>query len=195
MENSEIFRWVILPLLIFIARVFDVTLGTIKIIYISKGHKYIAPVLAFFEIMVWITAMGQIMKNLDNVLYYFAYGGGFAMGNFIGILIENKLALGTLAIRIITMKDASELIIYLRNTGYGVTTVEGNGVSGKVNIIYMVVKRKDQKKILKIINRFNPKAFISVEEVRQANEGVFPVKRNHYKPYYFKIFRKFKKGK
>jgi len=192
--DPEIYRWIVLPVLIFLARVCDVTIGTIKIIYIAKGQKYLAPLLAFFEISIWLLAIGEIMKNLDNFIYYFAYAGGFTLGNFVGIYIEGKLAIGTLAIRIITAKKAGELINFLRSVGYGVTSVDAYGTTGKVSVIYTVVKRKDLSEVIGIINRFNPKSFISIEEVRKA-KGVFPKKTTIYRKNHIKMFNKFKKGK
>ncbi|HOW57397.1 MAG TPA: DUF5698 domain-containing protein, partial [Smithellaceae bacterium] len=99
--HSEIFKWLFIPLLIFLARVCDVTLDTVRIIYISRGMKYLAPLIAFFEIIIWLIAISQIMMNMDNVYYYIAYAAGFATGNFIGIYIEGRMAIGTVVIRVI----------------------------------------------------------------------------------------------
>lgn len=173
--HTPIFTWVILPLLIFIARVCDVTLGTIRIIFVAKGKKYIAPMLGFFEALIWLTAMGQIMQNLTNVAAYLAYAGGFAMGNFVGILIEEKLAMGILIVRIITVKDATELIKHLGARGYGVTCVDAMGSTGPVKLIYTIIKRKNYSDVVSIIKEFNPKAFYSIEDARMAYEGIFPV--------------------
>ncbi len=172
--NSDIFTWILLPLLIFIARVFDVTFGTMRIIFISKGEKFLAPLFGFFEIMIWLFAIGQVMQNLTDITYYIAYGGGFAMGNFVGIYIEEKMAMGTLVIRIITKNDATDLIEVFKSKNIGVTTVDAEGVTGKVKIIFTVIKRKDVNEIVSLIKKFNPKAFYSIEEVRAASEGIFP---------------------
>jgi len=172
--DSTTFKWIILPLLIFSARIIDVTLGTIRIIYISRGLKYAAPILGFFEILIWLLAIGQIMQNLTNVVYYIAYAAGFASGNFVGIYIEERMAVGTVVVRIITQKDASKLIQFLRSEGYGVTSVDATGMSGPVKIIFTTIKRKYLEETIHHIQRFNPKAFFSVEDVRFAQEGVFP---------------------
>ena len=89
------FTWVGLPILIFLARILDQSIGTLRLIFLSKGMKHIAPFLGFFEVIIWLLAVGQIMQHLDNWLCYVAYGAGFAMGNFIGISIEERLSLGT----------------------------------------------------------------------------------------------------
>lgn len=172
--DSTTFKWIILPLLIFSARIIDVTLGTIRIIYISRGLKYAAPIFGFFEILIWLLAIGQLMQNLTNVLYYIAYAAGFATGNFVGIYIEERMAVGTVVIRIITQKDASELIQFLRSEGYGVTTVDASGMTGPVKVIFTTIRRKNLEETIQHIQRFNPKAFFSVEDVRFAQEGVFP---------------------
>lgn len=178
--NSELFAWVILPLLIFIARVIDVTFGTMRIIFVSKGEKILAPLFGFFEIMIWLFAIGQVMQNLTNLTYYFAYAGGFATGNFVGMYIEEKMAMGTLIIRIITRKDASNLIDAMKSKNYGVTILDARGATGDVKIIFTVIKRKDVDEVITMIRHFNPKAFFSVEEVRAAKEGIFPSSKNKF---------------
>lgn len=175
--GSEIFVWVILPALIFLARVFDVTLGTMRIIFVSRSKRFLAPLFGFFEILIWLLAIVQIMQNLTNITYYIAYAGGFALGNFVGICIEDKMAMGTLLVRIITKMDADNLIESLKSRSYGVTSVDAEGATGRVKLIYTIIKRKDVNDVVGIIKKFNPKAFFSVEEVRSASEGIFPAKR------------------
>jgi uncharacterized protein YebE (UPF0316 family) len=173
--DSDIFSWVILPLLIFCARIFDVSLGTVRIIFVARGNKVISPLLGFFEVLIWLMAIGKIMQNLTNVAAYIAYAGGFAMGNFLGIVIEQKLAVGLLAIRVITSKDASSLILSLKKAGYGVTVVDAVGNTGKVNLLYSVIKRSKVKNVVEMIRQFNPRAFYSVEEVKHVHEGIIPI--------------------
>ncbi len=171
--DSPMYTWVVLPLLIFLARISDQTIGTLRLIFLSKGQKMLAPVLGFFEVIIWLLAVGQIMKHLDNVLCYVAYGGGFAMGNYIGMVIEEKLSLGSVLIRIIPKKDTSELIAYLRENNYGVTSVKAQGSRGEVDIVFSIIQRKDIEHVVGIINQFNPNAFYTIEEVKAINEGIF----------------------
>lgn len=178
--NSEVFSLYILPLLIFLARILDVSLGTLRIIFVTRGRKFLAPMLGFFEIMIWLLAIGQIMQNFTNITYYVAYAGGFAMGNFMGIYIESKLALGTLALRIITVMDATELIEYLKSRNFGITSVDAQGATGNVKLIFTIIRRKDLQEVVEIIQRFNPKAFYSIEEIRSISEGIFPVEKSLY---------------
>ena len=92
--DGDTFTYVILPLLIFLARIADVSIGTIRIVMVAKGQKMIAPILGFFEVLIWLLAISKIMQNLDNWVCYVAYGAGFATGNYIGMIIEEKLAMG-----------------------------------------------------------------------------------------------------
>lgn len=171
--DSQLFSWLILPLLIFLARISDQTIGTMRLIFLSKGQKFLAPFLGFFEVIIWLLAVGQIMKHLDNVLAYVAYGGGFAMGNYIGMIIEEKLSIGNVLIRIIPKKDTKELINYLIQNDFGVTSVNAEGSKGKVDIVFTIIKRKDIAHVVSIINTFNPNAFYTIEDVKAINEGIF----------------------
>lgn len=159
--------------LVFFARVADVTLGTLRIAFISKGEKALAPLFAFFEMLIWLFAISQILQNMDNIAYYLFYAAGFASGVFVGLLVEEKLALGMRLIRTITGRDASELIERLRESGYGVTSVRAAGAAGDVNLIYSVVKRSDMRDYVGLVKLLNPNAFYSIEDVRFVSEGVF----------------------
>jgi len=147
LSNSPLFTWCIIPLLIALARITDVTLGTIRIIYISRGMKMLAPIFGFFEILIWLMAIGQIMQNLSNPVYYFAYAFGFSGGNLVGIFIEERLAVGRVILRIITQRDATELVGHLRSAGYGVTTVDAEGAQGPVKLIFTVIDREKIKAV------------------------------------------------
>ncbi|MBN2415741.1 DUF2179 domain-containing protein [bacterium] len=174
MLESGLFRWVILPLLIFFARVLDVSLGTVRIMFVSRGDRLVAPLLGFFEVFIWVTAIGQIMKHMDNVFYYMVYAGGFAAGNYIGITIEDKLAMGKLAVQIITKQDASRLTALLRKHNFGTTVVPAKGKNGAVDILFTVINRSDIQKTVELIETCNPGAFYTIEDTRNVNAGVFP---------------------
>lgn len=174
METFDWYAWVILPLLVFASRVADVTLGTLRIIFTSRGRRNLAPLLGFVEVFIWIVMVSQIVKNAHSLTAYIGYAAGFAAGTYIGMKIEEKLALGTLVLRIILAQGGCELAQSLRDAGYGVTIVSGEGASGAVKLLYTVIKRKDLKPVSEIIHTVNPKAFFSVEEVRMAESGVFP---------------------
>jgi uncharacterized protein YebE (UPF0316 family) len=172
--TSDFFAWVVLPVLIFSARVCDVSLGTIRVIFISKGLKYIAPVIGFFEVIIWLLAIGQVMQNLTNVASYIAYGAGFATGTLMGMLVEERLSLGTVIIRVITRTDSADLVAKLRSMNYGVTEMNAEGSTGRVKVLLMVIKRQDTEDVVSVIRQFNPHVFYSVEEVKSVRDGVFP---------------------
>ena len=178
-----LYSWIILPFLIFFARVCDVSLGTIRIIFISKGIKFLAPFVGFFEILIWLLAIGQIMQNLTNIYYYIFYAAGFATGNFVGILLDEKLSIGTVSIRVVTRKDAKDLIEALKNNKINLTVIDAEGPNGKVKVIFTVVYRQNIQNIIKIVKKYNPKSFYSIEDIRYVSEEL---------PYYSKSF--FKKG-
>ena len=180
--NSDLFKWVILPILIFLARLTDVSLGTMRIIFVSRGVKYLAPVIGFVEINIWLLAIGQIMANLSNnnpnsIVCTLAYAGGFATGSFVGILIEEKVSIGLVLLRLISRHDTKELIEYLKSENYGVTIHDAEGVKGPVKIIFAVIRRKDLHSVLDRINQIHPHAFYSVEDVRSVGEAVMPMHR------------------
>lgn len=177
MENFDFYAYLILPLLIFFARIIDVSIGTLRIMFVSKGKRKLAPFLGFFEVLVWILAISEIMQNLNNWLCYVAYAAGFATGNYVGMLIEEKLALGVLIIRIITQRTADKLITTLTENGYGITIVDAQGKDKDVHIIYSIIQRHELKQVVEIIKEYNPKAFYSVEDVRFVHEGVFPLRK------------------
>jgi uncharacterized protein YebE (UPF0316 family) len=180
LSNFDWYVWVGLPLLIFLARVFDVTLGTMRIIFTSRGLRNWAPILGFIETFVWIVAVSSIVKHAQNVVAYAGYAAGFATGTYVGMLIESRLAMGTITLRAIIRRDPKELTQSLLNAGFGFTIVDGYGSTGDVKIIYSTVKRADLPAVIDIFHRTLPGAFLSVEEVRSTEQGVFPAAKNHF---------------
>jgi uncharacterized protein YebE (UPF0316 family) len=176
--QSDLFKWIILPILIFVARLIDVSLGTLRIIFVSHGLKYIAPVVGFLEINVWLLAIGQIMQNLNNLACSLAYAGGFSLGAFVGMVLEEKLSIGMVMVRIICKHDATELIKSLQEAEYGVTTHDAEGVKGPVKIVFAVIRREDLHDILNRIHKIHPHAFYSVEDVRSVGEAMFPYQKH-----------------
>ena len=174
MFNPDIFNWVIVPLLIVIARILDVSVGTVRIIMIGKGYRKVAPFLGFVEIFIWILAVSQIMQNLNNVLYYVAYATGYALGTYIGMGIENKMSLGNVVIRVITNQNADELIQVLKDANHNFTTVDAQGKFGDVKIIFMISQRHIMQETIELIEKYQPSAFYSVEDVRHVKEGSLP---------------------
>lgn len=171
--NEDVLNWVILPILIFIARMSDVTLATLRNIFISKGFRRIVPFIGFFEVLIWLIAMKQVMGHVSNWFCYFAWAAGFATGTFVGMKIEERLALGTQVLRIITNQDSSSLVEALRNAQHGVTVVDAQGAFGPVKMIFTIVQRKHIKDVVSLIEQHTPSAFYSIEDVRNAEHGFF----------------------
>ena len=169
----DYYQWIGLPLIIFFSRICDVSIGTIRHVFISKGFRKIVPLLGFVEVFIWIVVVAQVMKNLNNIACYLAWAGGFAMGTYVGLKIEERLALGLQVIRIITNQDCSELLVALKKNNHGVTVIDGQGGVGPVKMIFTIVKRKNIKDVVVIIKQYNPSAFYSIEDVKEAKEGVF----------------------
>lgn len=194
-ENPVLFGYVILPLLIFCARIVDVSMSTFRIVFVARGMKHLAPVVGFFEILIWLVAIGQIFRNLNNVVCYLAYAGGFATGNFVGIYIAEKIAIGKVVLRIITSRDSSELQALLKEKNYGVTTVDAQGALGMVKILFSIIPRKTLPDVLALVQRCNPKAFYSIEDVRAVSEGIFPIANGLFRGGFAGSLRSLRKSK
>jgi uncharacterized protein YebE (UPF0316 family) len=172
MNINELFRPEIMSmLLIFFARIFDVSLGTIRIILISRGYRYIAPILGFVEVLIWLTAIKTVLGNVQSIFGYIVYAGGFATGNYVGMLLEAKIAIGYQSIRIITSKKVSALPLVLRDEGFDITTVEGLRTAEEVILLYTVVPRGNVERVIEIVNLFEPSAFITIEDVKSHLTG------------------------
>jgi uncharacterized protein YebE (UPF0316 family) len=199
MDNSffdtYFFSYILMPVLIFLARICDQSIGTMRIIFVSKGKRNIAPILGFFEVLIWITAISKIMQNLDNYVNYIAYAAGFATGNLVGMLIEEKLAMGIQMIRIFASERGQELVLTLNSNGFGATSVEAFGARDRVHLVYTIVQRNELGKVIELINSFNPKAFYTIEDVRAANEGIFPPHKQNAFSNFSSILRNWRKGK
>ncbi len=156
---------------IFVARIFDVSLGTLRIILIARGKKYLAPLLGFLEVLIWLAAISRALQNLNGPGSYLIYAGGFAAGNYVGMLIEEILPFGYQAIRVVTRVKAGEVIDELRRMGLGVTTFSGEGSEDEVSLLYTVVPKKEVKRALEVIKAWHPAAFITVEDVKSFHSG------------------------
>ena len=171
--DSQVFAFVVVPILIFAVRVLDVSIGSVRVIFLARGRR-VAAILGFFEVLIWLVVITEIMQNLSNPVTFIAYAAGFATGTYVGILLEDRLALGNLLVRVITRRDATVLVDHLRSAGYGVTSVNAQGAHGRVQLLYTVIRRKNLSDVVNTVTRLNPKAFISVEEVQSATRGIFP---------------------
>jgi len=178
--SSEITTWVVIPVLIFVARLIDVTLATLRHILITRGAKRLVPALGFVEVLVWLLAMTQIVNNLSNVVCYLAWAGGFSAGTYVGMVIEEKLALGHQLVRVVSQDDCTELVSQLRAHGHGVTVIPAQGGKGPVEVILIATTRSNAHHLMGAILRYNPKLFLTLEDVRSVGSGVFTGKRSRF---------------
>lgn len=167
------FTWIAVPLFILCARVADQTMGTLRVVFVAKGFKYLAPSVGFIESIIWLIAVSQILNHVSNPASYLAYGAGFAIGNFIGMTLEEKISLGRVIVRIIPQHNADRLIEEMGAQKFGFTFTNAHGAKGPVKMIFSVIERKEIAELISLINDWNPNAFYSIEEVKVVREGVF----------------------
>lgn len=158
----------LLPLAIFVAEMAVVAISTMRIIFIGRGLKTMAAGLGFFEVTIWLFAIGQVMSNLDSPLCFAAFAGGFVAGNYLGMSLEQRLAIGSVLVRVITGRDSRELIALLRDAGCGVTRIGAHGLQGPVEIVFTVIRRRRLGEVLSLVRRFDADAFYSIDELQAS---------------------------
>ena len=168
--SDGVYSYVLLPLLIFIARIGDVSINTIRIIYVLGGRRFTATLLGFFESFIWLMAISQIFNHLDNWICYVAYPAGFASGIFVGMIIEERIAYGKVIVRIITRKEITSLIQYLNSQQFRYTHVNAEGPDGHQNLVFTVLERENLSSLLVKLKQILPTAFYTVERVNRAAE-------------------------
>ena len=169
--SETIFSFVLLPMLIFFARILDVSINTVRIIYVLGGRKLTSTLLGFFEAFIWLMAIRQIFENLDNWICYVAYPAGFAAGIFAGMMIEEKIAYGKVIVRIITRKEIRPLLQYLNQAYFRYTHVNAEGPDGHENLVFTVLQRERLEALLLTLKEMLPTAFYTVERVNRAAES------------------------
>ncbi|HQF43175.1 MAG TPA: DUF5698 domain-containing protein [Ignavibacteriaceae bacterium] len=150
-------------LLIMLMRICDVSIGTMRTILVVQGRKYLAGLAGTIEVLIWVFAIRYIFQNLDQVLNLFGYAIGFGLGNILGITLEQKIGLGFAQLNIISRIASEKIAEILRKEKYGVTQLPATGVSGDVSLLVVIVQRKNQKKVISLIESIDPKAFITVQ--------------------------------
>lgn len=161
-------------LVIFMARVIDVSLSTFRTLMVVQGRRLPAAIIGFFEISIYVTALSKVVNDLGDPFKLLSYALGFACGNYIGITIENKIALGNLSVQIILKtSDNKELKQLLREAGFGVTVLVGQGIDGTREILNLVINRKDLNSLRKIISEYDEKAFMTVNNINPISGGYF----------------------
>ncbi len=159
---------VLLVFAVFLARVLDVSLGTLRTIFVFRGHKYIAALFGFVEILIWIVAVSQVIQNLDSWYLAVAYAGGFAVGNIVGVSLEHKLAIGSELVRAVSLDKSVELARRLRTEGYDVIELEGMNNEKPVGVLLVVEKRRRVPSLLKMIDQTDPDAYYTITDVKHT---------------------------
>jgi len=156
-------------LLIFVLRVCDVSIGTLRTLFTVRGRKYVSASLALAESAIFIFALSRVMKNVNNPSAMFAYALGFATGNFVGITIERWIGSGTILARIVAKNPV--LLVGLREQGFGVTVMQGEGREGDVAILFVVAPRRRERELLNLTEQLDPNAFVTLDAVHHALGG------------------------
>jgi uncharacterized protein YebE (UPF0316 family) len=159
------------PLVIFGLRVVDVSLDTMRVLSAVRGSRWVAAGLGFFQAMIWLIVAGNAIRHLDSVWHILGYAAGFATGTLVGISIENALAYGLATVRVVSRDGGVEIAQALRERGYGVTEFGGQGRDGRVEILNSVVQRQDLAEVMRIVDRWDPGAFVTVEEPKFLRGG------------------------
>ena len=159
-------------LVIFCLRIIDVSCDTMRVIFAIRGKRMIAAVLGFIQALVWIFAVGNAVKHLDSVLHVLGYSGGYAMGTYVGVSLEQMIAYGVATLRVVSRKRGVEIAEALRAAGHGVTEFPGFGRDGAVEILNSVVQRSHIDEVVTLISEVDPEAFVTVEEPKVLRGGM-----------------------
>jgi uncharacterized protein YebE (UPF0316 family) len=159
----------LLPLAIMCSRIVDVSIGTVRMVMVIRGRRYTAAILGFFEVTVWLLAITGIIAHVDNIISYLAYGLGFALGNIVGLMIEQKMAVGQQVVRFISSEEGEHISRVLRAKGFGVTEISGSGREGPVLLGFVIAPRKKVHELMQIICGVDPKSVVTIEDVRHSN--------------------------
>lgn len=161
----------LLPIVIFALRVTDMSMDTLRVLFVIRGHKALAWILGFFQSAIWVVAITSVLSNLGNWWNLIGYAAGFATGNVVGMVIEERLAIGHGHLRIISSRLGSAISEAIRTSGYAVTELPGRGRDGTVSVITCSVRRRDIDHVRSRALQIDPGAFVTVEEVRPLHRG------------------------
>ncbi len=161
----------VLPFLIFLLRVGDMSLDTLRVLFVIRARKGFAWALGFAQSAIWVLAISNVLAHLDNPLNLLGYAAGFATGNVVGMWIEERLALGHVDVRVISSRRGAAVAEALRSAGFAVTEFSGRGKDGTVTILNCSVRRREVGRVEKHVAGVDPEAFVTVEEVRPLHRG------------------------
>ncbi len=167
---SEHPEWV--PLFIFFARVTDVSIGTVRLICVTRGRRLAAIALGFFEVLIWILAVSRVLTDLDRGLNILAYAGGFATGNALGMWIEQKIAMGMQMVTFLSRGRAHAVAERLRFANFVVTSLEGSGRDGPVALCMAIVPRRRTFELIEMAREVDPEVHATVEDIRHSTAAL-----------------------
>lgn len=157
--------------LIFLARVVNVSMGTVRTLLGMRGQKHWATAIGFVESLIFILVISQVLQDVSNVWNVLGYCGGFAAGTWVGLVIEEKLAMGYAIVQVISQNDGLEITAALRKAGYGVTEMVGEGLSGRVHVVTTVVRRRDIPDIMSLVSKVDEMAFVTIDDASRVYRG------------------------
>jgi len=162
---------VILPLIILVARIVETTMETIRLVYVTKGHRYLASGIGTLKIGVWVLSTSLVLTNLDNIPGILAYMLGYGIGTLLGMTIESWIGLGTVIVRIFCTRDPEPLIRHLGDLGYGTTRINGSGqFVPSVAVLLSMVPRKESGRLLAFLKTKYPDVHFTIEDVSTMSE-------------------------
>ncbi|TVQ97744.1 MAG: DUF2179 domain-containing protein [Deltaproteobacteria bacterium] len=154
--------------LIFLARIADVSFGTLRMVSVVRGRRLAAFGFGFVEVLIWVVAVSAVIQNLSEPLYAVVYALGFATGGVVGIMIEDRIAMGEQVVRVFSRKGR-DIAEFLREEGYRVTVFEGEGLRGAVQLLYIKVPRRSVREAIRIARHQDRECFYVVEDVRATS--------------------------
>lgn len=164
-------------LVVFLARTLDISLATMRILMILHGRRLMAAVIGFFESLIFISVLTYVLKGLDDIPSLIFYALGFATGNYLGLFVEDKIAIGDVTVQIISKKDSSSLVEDIRRRGFGVTVLEGCGRDGTRQVLMVYLHRRDTRALMEMVEEFDQGAVITVLDTRKVMGGHFARKK------------------
>ena len=148
---------------IFTLRVIDQSLGTMRALYVNKGKPYHAALLGFIESIIWILAISQVIRDIEDPLLVIGYAAGFAAGTILGSYMEQTIGIGSIVVKVFASVESPSVAQHLRDEGYGVTVINGEGKDGAVRIYWCIIPRRKLKSVLKLISKVNPDAYVTTD--------------------------------
>lgn len=160
-----------LALVIFLLRVLDMSLDTLRVLFIIRGNRPLSWIFGFFQSLIWVIAISSVLSNMDDALNLLAYASGFATGGVVGMWFEEKMAVGFGHMRIMSPNKGAAIADAIRDHGYAATELSGRGKDGTVSVINSSVRRRDVNRVRRQVEAIDPEAFVTVQEIRPLNRG------------------------